>query len=441
MPNLLHRFLSSSVKPDKDQKYLLAVSGGIDSMVMLHLFMEWGMQNFGVAHCNFNLRGPESNEDQYFIDDFTREHSIPFYSESFDTNNYAEKNHVSIQMAARDLRYEWFFKLKKQYNYNKIALAHNLDDNVETFFINLIRGTGLKGITGMKEDRGEIIRPLLQITRKDIEKYATENHIQYREDSSNKSTKYLRNKIRHDVLPKLRDTEKGFLEIMQGNMYRFEKAFEVYKSFIDSQVKQIVTHENNITKIHIYQLQQIENFETILFEILAPYRFSNTVINNIISSLDHQPGLRFYSNTHQCIKDRVYLLISKKENQKHHKYYIEESVRNLSVPLKLNVEIIEKHEAYRIEKNRNIAQLDMDKLNFPLILRKWEKGDYFMPLGMNAFKKLSDFFINIKISLLEKENIWLLTSGEKIVWIIGYRIDERFKIDHQTKNIFRISKI
>ena len=420
-------------------KILVAVSGGIDSMVMLDLFLKTNLE-IGIAHCNFNLRGQESSDDAIFVEQKANEKNVDFFLNSFDTKEYADKNKISIQMAARNLRYEWFYQLQIKKGYDQVAVAHNLDDNIETFFINLLRGTGIKGITGMKMYNENILRPLLNVSRNDISEYAAQNNIQYREDSSNSSTHYIRNRIRHNIIPEFKECEPEFLNIMSKNMYHFSEAWTVFHKWVKQIEDKIVEKEDEIYKVNIDKLREFEDIHIIAYEILAPFHFSQTVISNIISCIDHQPGKQFYSLTHRCIKDRKYLLIGKISHQVDKKFYIDSTDEKIFFPLHLSFRITQNNPEFTIKKSSEIAQLDYDLLNFPLIIRRWNKGDYFQPLGMNGLKKVSDFFTDLKFSLFDKENTWILTSGEKIVWIIGHRIDDRFKINAHTKNILIISK-
>ena len=416
-----------------DRKILIAVSGGIDSMVMLDLFMNSDFE-IGIAHCNFNLRGDESDEDERFIRNIANDNNIMLFVNSFNTAEYAKQNGLSIQMAARELRYNWFIQLLNEHGYQKIALAHNLDDKIETFFLNLMRGTGLKGIKGMRASGNDIIRPILEISRSEIKDYATKNHIKYREDSSNASIKYLRNKIRHEVLPVLKECEPSFLKIMNDNMQRFDLAWEIYKEYIDTESNKIIENTGKIIRINISELKQNKNIES-----FAPYNFTQSVIGDILLCLDNQPGKQFFSPTHRCIKDRKYLIISKIEHTTIKKYYLEKDESQITKPISLSFNIEVNSPDFKINKSRYIAYLDYDKLIFPLILRKWEKGDFFQPLGMSGIKKVSDFFSDNKLSLYDKENTWIISSGEKIVWIVGYRIDDRYKITGNTKDILKIT--
>jgi len=420
-----------------DQKILLAVSGGIDSVSMFHLFLEAGFR-FGVAHCNFNLRDEESDGDEKFVKELSQRHHITFHVIHFNTLEYAELNGISTQMAARELRYNWFENIRKQSHYDAIAIAHNQDDSIETFFINLIRGTGIKGLTGIKCSAGNIIRPLLFASRKDIIAYCSSGNIQYREDSSNKTTKYLRNKIRHTILPLFEELNPVFRHTMSENMEHLAGNAFIFEENIAQLKKELVIPTEYGFVIDIHKLKIQKNVPVILFEFLSDFNFSSKMILDISRSLDAESGKQFFSDTHTLVKDRSQLIVAKTDLQLSERYYIEEDVTEIIQPIHLTLAKIS-NEDYNLPVDKNIASVDYDQLIFPLILRKWLEGDYFMPLGMNHMKKISDFFIDNKFSLVDKKNTWILISGNKIIWIAGHRIDDRFKITNLTKQICVIS--
>ncbi len=417
-------------------KIILAVSGGIDSMVMADLFSR--MENeLMVAHCNFSLRGKESDEDEEFVRDYCSRKSMPFVSKRFDTIAYAEENNISIQMAARDLRYNWFYELHHEKNFDFVATAHNLDDQIETFFINLTRGTGIRGLTGISARSGILIRPLIRFTRHRIEAYADRHRISWREDTSNLSIKYIRNKFRHQILPLMKDVNPSFENTMEDNMDKLSKVQSVYLKYIEERKSYILRRSGKQYIIIINTLLKEEFGENILYEILSDLNFSASAIKDIWKSLEASPGKKFYSDTHRLIKDREELIIEAKKPSEEKKYYIDQEQKEVNVPLHLSIAYSE-NKNFEIPPYPDIACLDADKLDFPLIIRKWHPGDYFHPLGMSSTKKLSDFFIDNKFSIPQKENTWLLCSGQDIAWIIGHRIDERFKIRDETRNVMKI---
>jgi tRNA(Ile)-lysidine synthase len=419
------------------QKVLLAVSGGIDSMVMMHLFHRLKI-SCTIAHCNFQLRGQESDDDEAFVRQQASDLYYKIFVSRFETTEYASENHVSIQMAARELRYTWFQKLVKVHEIDYIAIAHNRDDAMETFFINLGRGSGIAGLTGIRPVTGNIIRPLLFATRTDIESFSKENDIPFREDSSNTSDKYLRNYIRHQIIPDLEEVFPNFRESMAQNLEKINDAFLLYQHSLESFISDVTRIDEKLVYIDIPKLLQTPAPKTILFEILRTYGFSSATVEEIYHLVNAMPGKQFLSTSHKVIKDRDCFIVSKLVHDKQERFYIEDGIANPNLPIALTFEIITKTPQFMIEKNPLIAFLDYDKLEFPLILRKWQPGDYFTPLGMTGMKKLSDFFIDQKLSIIEKENLWLLTSGNHIVWIVGKRIDDRYKVTESTMRILKV---
>lgn len=422
------------IKPG--QKVLLAISGGIDSMVLLYLFEKSGF-DYGIVHCNFQLRGNESDEDEEFVKREVLIHGVPAFFQTFDTREYAQINGISIEMAARELRYEYFEKIRSENNYDFIATAHHSDDLIETFFLNLSRKTGIKGLTGIKDKAGNIIRPLLFAGRDDIEAFAAENYIEYREDSTNSEVIYQRNFLRHKILPLFTELNPSFKKNILASIENLKDAASVYTGFLESEKEKAVKDAIDSLIVDIDTLQQSAYPKLLLLEILSAYGFNSAVVDEVFQSLDSDSGKQFFSKTHRLVKDREKLFISAIEDNGNKIYYIEAGDRQLFQPFDVNLET-QAAEGYKIRKEKNIACVDLDKLQFPLLIRKWQQGDYFQPLGMTGLKKVSDFFIDEKLPLHEKENTWLLCSGEKIVWIMGQRIDNRFKITPKTKNILQI---
>lgn len=440
MLSRFQNFISDNLLFDKKDKLLLAVSGGIDSVVMMNIFSASGF-DFDIAHCNFKLRGNESDQDELFVKELAKEKGIKFFVNNFNTIEFARKNKLSIQMAARQLRYDWFESLIDQKEYSYYASAHHLDDQIETFFINLLRGTGISGLHGINAKQGKLIRPLLFAKRSDIETYAKLNKIDFREDSSNKKTDYLRNNIRHNLIPVLEKTNPDFVNTMEQNIHRFSQAEQIYRNEIETKRKKIVQENNKEVKISITQLERLNPIETYLYEILLPYGFSFANSLDIFNSLKSESGRIFISNSHVLIRDRQYLLIRKTQNhldKYYNEYTINQSDTSISKPLDLEFNKYERNSNFTFSKDKGIASLDYNRLTFPLKIRKWKKGDYFYPLGMKNKKLLSNFYIDNKFSLFEKEDSWLLTSDDEIVWIIGHRIDERFKIYESSKTVFQL---
>ena len=434
------KFISEKRLFGKRGKVLLTVSGGVDSVVMAELFSVCGY-DFGIAHCNFKLRGEESDRDELFVKELADRKGVEFFVKVFNTREFAEENRVSIQMSARQLRYAWFESLMEGKGYLSYASAHHLDDQIETLFINLLRGTGISGLHGIQPKQGKLIRPLLFAQRIEIENFANINRIAFREDSSNKKTDYLRNNIRHNLIPAFQKIKPDFVDVMNQNILRFSQAEQIYRNEIEAQKNKIIQIVNKEVKIDIAQLEKLKPTETYLYEFLVPFGFSFAKTIDIAKSLKSGPGKKFLSGSHVLIRDRDYLLIRKKERNQgdlNKKYAIHLTDDFVNEPLKLKLEKFKISDDFSFSVDAKIASLDFDKLTFPLKLRKWRKGDYFFPLGMNNKKLVSNFFTDNKFSLFEKEDTWLLTSRNKIVWVIGHRIDDRFKIDKSTKKIFQI---
>ena len=431
-------YIDSQNLAGSNDKILLTVSGGIDSASMAHLFQQAGYA-FDIAHCNFKLRGKESDGDQTFVQQLAEKYGCKIYCKDFDTKEFAQQSKISIQMAARKIRYQWFEKLATTHNYSCIAVAHNRDDYVETILINLIRGTGLKGLTGIKPRQGKIIRPLLFATRKEITEYVKKEKLTFREDSSNADTKYHRNLIRKEILPLIGKINPSFTETLIGESEIFQSAYSIYHKEIEKIRKAISLPSEDKIVYSIPKIQSLRLIAPIIFDLISPYGFNYTDSKNLLEILNAEPGRKFFSDSHVLLKDRKTLIIEEINKTEVNKIYnIEEHAKSLSVPVKLTLEKINAVSSYQIPKTSNIASIDYDKLVFPLRLRHWEKGDYFFPLGLKGKKKLSDFFVDRKINLLDKEKIWLLVSENDIVWVVGYQPDDRYKVTSETKNILQI---
>ena len=420
------------------EKILLGVSGGIDSMVLCDLFLKSGF-NFGIAHCNFQLRYDESDGDEQLVKNYANKHNIPFHTISFDTKTYAHNNSISTQMAARDLRYKWFNELINIYNYDKIAVAHHADDKIETFFINLTRGTGLNGLCGMPVRNQLLVRPLLFASRCDIQAYVSENNISYREDSSNKSNKYTRNRIRNNIIPEFEKISTVFKQTMLTNIEHLQSIQNYIIDNIKKLKHDICFKQAEQEYICIDKLKLLPHRNLLLYYILQEYGFKNDTIKQIETTLDAISGKKFCSHTHILIKDRKYFILSPIPAENDNiQYTINESDIEINNPLSLQFKQVEKNNSFELVKKTNVSQFDFDKLKFPLILRKWQVGDNFIPFGMKGRKKLSDYFSDNKYSLFDKEKQWLLISDNDIIWVVGKRIDNRFRVDDNTKTVYQI---
>lgn len=424
----------------KSDRILIAVSGGIDSVVLLDLFVQSGYF-CGIAHCNFKLRQAESDGDEIFVKELAKRYDIPVFSKSFETSEYAQINRLSIQMAARELRYDWFEEIRLEQGFDFVATAHNKNDILETFLLNLVRGTGIHGLTGIKNKTNALIRPILFASREDIKTYARSQSLNWREDSSNSSLKYSRNKVRHQILPLFDQLNPKFTDTMIENIQRIREAEVLYNQAIEEKKQAMIIKESGFAYISIDKLKSLSPLKTWLYELLQDFNFTSHVVSDIIDSLDSTPGRQFFSITHRLVKDRDKLIIHPIKATSYKKFYIEDPYRDITEPVNLDMDVLPVNDDFELSKDASIACLDLDKLEFPLIIRKWEQGDYFRPFGMKNMKKLSDYFIDMKLSILEKENLWLLTSGPEIVWIIGLRIDDRFRISSGTKKVLKITLI
>ncbi len=419
-------------------KVLVAVSGGIDSMVMLHLLHASNV-DCAVAHCNFGLRGNESDNDERFVCEKVVEYGFRLHTKYFETMDYASQKGLSIQMAARELRYQWFNELAGQFGYESIAIAHHRDDRIETMVINLARGTGIRGLTGIKPRNGRLIRPLLFASRQDIIDHAKENGIEFREDSSNASDKYARNYIRHHVIPGLEQFFPSLQQTIERDMEYFSGVEAFYNDAVQGYTKEVVSEKDDLVYIDLQSLIKSPSPPTLLYEIIKPFGFSGSAVTDILHETVHPSGRQFFSSTHRLLCDRQSLVIQKLEENTPQEYLIDDQTSEIQVPIGMTFHILKKTQGYKPAADPAIACLDYRKLHFPLLLRKWQHGDSFCPLGMKNMKKLSDFFIDNKLSIFEKEQCWVLVSGGQIAWIVGRRIDDRFKISDETKQVIEVT--
>lgn len=426
----------------KESKLLIAISGGIDSVVLAHLCKEVNL-NFALAHCNFNLRGNESNVDEVFVSKLGEELDIETFIQHFDTEVYANANKLSIQMAARELRYDWFNELAAQLEFDYILTAHHADDNLETFLINFTRGTGLSGLTGIPMINESIVRPLLPFSRQVIEVYAKENNIKWREDSSNESKKYLRNKLRHDVVPILKEINPQLLDSFQYTLENLNDTADIVEESLNAVTKRAINDIDNFgISFKVSEFKKVNNPKAYLFEMLKEYGF--TEWNDVVNLLDAETGKYVTSNSHKLSKHRELLILSdlddnqnKKENVtlSLSKCQIESSDILFETPIG-NLKF--KDVSSLSESTKNTISIDKQKLKFPLELRLWQNEDIFYPSGMKGKKKVSKYLKDEKLKPSEKENTWVLTSDDKIIWVVGMRADNRFKVDESTSDILEI---
>ena len=417
------------------KRLLVAVSGGPDSVVLLDALHREGFFVV-IAHCNFHLRGDASNEDAEFVKSLAAKYQVPYCLIDFDTEKVAEERKISIEMAARDLRYEWFEQMATEYNCDLIAVAHNADDTVETFFLNLTRGSGLQGLSGMAQLRGKIVRPLLKVSRKQIMEYIAEYNLQYRIDATNLETIYTRNKIRHNLIPQFEEINPSFLNTMANNMRFIASAQSIVETYAAEAYKKVVKIENERIIFDLKALKQCQGIDTLLFIWLTPHGFSSDVIMQLYHSLfDNLSGKQFFSPTHRIVLERESIeleLIQSKDAI--HCVFIGQEETLLESPVHLEIKEVDIAD-FELIKSANVACFDADKLQYPLILRRWQQGDWFIPFGMKGRKKISDFFVDKKFSTIEKEQLWLLTSGDDIVWVVGHRVDARYAVTDKTQRV------
>jgi tRNA(Ile)-lysidine synthase len=501
--------------PD-NPKILLAVSGGIDSMCMAHLFARIYYSNFAIATVNFSLRGEESDSDEDLVSEWAAERGVQFFSNTFDTKGYAKSMGISTQMAARDLRYNWFETLMTTHGFDYLAVAHNLNDSVETFFINILRGTGLQGLTGIRKKNGTTIRPLLGFSRREIAEFTKKENIPFREDSSNYESHYSRNRIRNMVFPEFEIINQSFLKTVERDMANVEAASDILEDLFKQKRNSLIDDKSG--RISIPALLKERRPDYWLFLLLDKYGFNPGQIEQIYDSLQGQPGKEFHSDSCLLLKDRDYLLIYPKGTPMNNppiapdiamfekpKEFLDSSldellellddepvqeseptpVNSVSVDITVNLECVDvdivkagdyrelsfegtqmrfsiypKPQGFKFKKERAIRPeftgdlfvvssdatvtestllIDADLVKFPVSVRKWREGDKFMPLGMSGYKKISDYLTDIKMDKIRKETLLVTLSEDKIVAIPGFRIDERFKISQNTKNILEIS--
>lgn len=455
---LLNEFIKAVGHQNLFQKkdlLLLAVSGGADSVVLCELCHQAGY-NFEIAHCNFQLRGEESERDEKFVNELAKKYGVKNYLKKFETKEYAEKNKISIQVAARELRYAWFDELLREegrhpttdkleptsnieHPASYLLTAHHANDNIETLLMNFFKGTGIKGLQGILPKQGRIIRPLLFARKEDILSFIKDNNLEFVEDASNHSDKYTRNYFRNQLIPSVQKFFPKMEDNLINNMERFSEIEILYQQSIDLHKKKLLEQKSNEIHIPVLKLLKSKPLKTIIYEIIKEYGFTAHQTDEVVNLLNSESGKYISSATHKIIRNRSWLIIaSVNPMEANHILINEEDAEidfeegSLKIKKKANVNI-------KIPSSNLIAMLDSKNITFPLLLRKWKQGDYFYPLGMPGKKKLSKFFIDQKMSITEKEKVWVIESNKRIIWVIGKRIDDRFKITEKTKNILSFS--
>ena len=452
LPEQFKQYIKTENLFQPKDRLLIAVSGGVDSVVLCELCKQAGY-DFAIAHCNFQLRGGESDSDEKFVKELAAKYAVDFFVQKFDTEKYTIENKISIQVAARELRYGWFNKLiNGQTNkprlhgasgqaINYLLTAHHANDSIETLLMNFFKGTGIAGLQGIRAKSGEqhqLVRPLLVAKKEDLLLYAKENNLSYREDSSNSSDKYTRNYFRNKLIPSLQEVYPQVEDNLLDNIRRFKDVDILYQRSVIEQKKKLVLKKGNEFHIPVLKLLKTAALHTIVFEIIKDFGFASTQVDDVIKLLQSESGKYVTSQSHRILHNRNWLIISKLNAGEAVHFLIEENDTGISFSdRKLSIEKTAKPE--KINPDTTIAQLDAQGIKFPLLLRKWKQGDYFYPLGMQKKKKLSRFFIDQKLSLLDKENTWVIEMNKKIIWVVGHRIDDRFKISDKTNEVFKFT--
>lgn len=441
------QFVTANNLCSKNDNILLAVSGGADSMVMCDLFLQSGF-TFGIAHCNFQLRNEASDADEQLVFNYTQKNNIPFYAQRFDTITYSKLKKLSIEEAARDLRYAYFAVLCSEHGYNLVATAHHANDNAETILMRLAKGTGIKGLQGIPVKNNQIIRPLLFATKNDINEYCITHQIAYRDDESNFSDNILRNYFRLNIIPQLEKVNPSFIPTMRENVLHIEGAFQFYEQAVAKRMHKIVRQKGNDKYISIAALGDALSAGVLLHELLSPIGFNATQIKQIIATFG-QTGKQFFSEKYRVIIDRKHIIITAKTETPNSIQFIEAGIKKIDAGnFSLQLDTTAFNKSTTFNSDNHIAYFDADKITYPLTIRRWKAGDYLYPLGLTkrksdkpGKKKVSDILTNAKADTLAKENTFVILSGEKIIWLIGFRQDERFKTTNSTRNLLKIKML
>lgn len=434
LAEFLH-FVKSQQLFERSEHLLVAVSGGKDSVCLSHL-LSLAEYNFSIAHCNFKLRGKESDEDANFVRQFAADLGVNYFEKEFNTTQYAEENKLSIQEAARQLRYSWFRELKEQNAFSKILTAHHQEDSVETFFINLFRTSGLAGLTGIAVVSNDVVRPLLFASRNQIEKHIATFKLSYREDSSNAATDYLRNKIRHELIPVMQKLDSRSYKGLLQSMEYLKSDYALFQYLLTKEISGFVKKTDDKFIVELALLKQHPMAGDVLFQLLKSFGFHKNEVVKMLNA--EESGKTYYTHQYRALINRNALIIApKNKNDVVTSVFISQSDTEIYFPCNLKIKQLDINQV-DLTPDKSIAFVDADKIKWPIELRKWQAGDSFIPLGMKGRKKISDFLIDEKISLLEKENTFVLLSNNEIVWLVGHRISEMFKITDKTQHVLKL---
>lgn len=450
--NLLPAFEANLRKLHVIQKerHLIAVSGGIDSVVLCHLMVAAGY-DFAIAHCNFKLRGQESERDAQFVQSMGAAYGKQVWVKECNTEEYAQQHNVSIQVAARELRYAWFAQLLRENGpdnkgglelspHTYLLTAHHANDNIETVLMNFFKGTGIAGLHGILPVHGKIIRPLLFATKNELLTYAKQHNLAHVEDSSNSGDKYTRNFFRHQLFPLLQSRYPMVEENLLRNIERFREAEDLYSQAIAIHKKKLLAYKGSEVHIPVLKLKKSQPVSTILFEIIKDYGFTSAQVKEANNLLDSNSGKYIESATYRLLKNRQWLIIAPIKTEEAAHIIIEKQDKQIVFSAgEMHISVRDWSSRFETTTLSNTALINLNEIRFPLLLRRWKRGDYFYPLGMRKKKKLSRFFIDQKLSAIQKENIWVLEMDKKIVWIVGYRLDDRFKILPGTQKVLQIT--
>lgn len=432
------QYISDKRLFSRKDRLLLAVSGGLDSVCLAHLCIEAGF-DFSVVHANFNLRGEESKGDEEFVKELAQSLEVPFYSRNLDAAVYAAEHRVSIQVAAREMRYRYFEILLEEKKFDRLLTAHHADDNVETVLMNFLKGTGVEGLKGIRPLRGKICRPLLCATKAELEEYASARHINYREDSSNLTDKYTRNVIRNAVMPVLQKAYPAFRENLSANISRFSEIALLYNDAVERKLRKLLVKDEGDVKLPAQALINSGVATSLLHEVLKEYGFSASQLPEAIKLLHAPSGKFIESFSHRLLKNRGWLVISTKLTKQQSVVVINKN--DNEVAFDGGTLLLKAADKATMGDDPFSVNINSALIEYPLLLRKWKTGDYFYPLGMKHKKKLSRFFVDRKLSINEKEKVWVLESAKRILWVVGMRIDERFKIHPNTGEVLKLTLV